>query len=130
MSSEHRDDTYRSMLAYALEALRSLLLLNGAAVVALLAYLGQLGPDRAFFASHARVSIGLFVAGVIVAMVAMLAAYMTHHALFNEEIGNPQRVRHELWQWTTVGVAALSLVLFSLGAFAALNAFAAAAPPP
>src|SRR5258708_38684957 len=121
MASEgHKDETYKSLLSIATEALRSLLLLNGGAVVAILAYLGQLGDQRATAAWRARSSLGWFIAGLVLAMAAFMFSYLTQHALFNEDANTGRtRISHEVWQWTGFGTAFLSLASCAFGAWTA-----------
>ena len=45
VSTSHTDETYKSVISISQESFKAPLLLNGGAVVALLAYLGQ-SPDR------------------------------------------------------------------------------------
>ena len=49
--SEHTSETYRSLISISMEGLKTLLLINGGAVVALLAYLGQ-SPQGPRLAPH------------------------------------------------------------------------------
>jgi hypothetical protein len=123
MSQEHALETYRSLLLFGLEALKAMLLLNGGAIVAMLAYLGQV-PTRADLARNARLPFTLFVLGIVCAMLALLFAYLTQHALLNEDYDRPPKIRHELWQWCAVGAGVTSLLWFGFGGWAAINALA------
>ena len=99
----------------------TLLLLNGGAIVALLAYLSKDGtrtPDLAARLSGAFVS---FIFGLILAALAFAASYWTQLVLYND----PQGATHVPWLWVTFAIALLSLFAFSVGAFTALCALAA-----
>jgi hypothetical protein len=60
---EHTSETYRSLISISIEGLKTLLLINGGAVVALLAYLGQ-SPQGPRLAPHVWLPLGSFVVGV------------------------------------------------------------------
>jgi hypothetical protein len=123
MTDEHQNETYRSLLSIAAEAIRSLLLLNGGAVVAILTYLGQLHDPRA--AGRSRLAIGTFCAGLTFSIVALMFSYLTQYALLNEGWGNRQGfIKHQTWQWTAFGIAVLSLLSFVLGAAFAIRGLA------
>jgi hypothetical protein len=120
-SSDHALETFRSLITIALEALKILVLLNGGAVVALLAYLGQI-HDRQDLAAAAGRPIGWFIVGLICAAAAFVGSYLTQLALYGESVHKmPQR--HQIVLWISIAVSVASLVCFSLGAFSALNAF-------
>jgi hypothetical protein len=51
LQKEHALETYRSLIAISLAGLKTLMLINGGAVVALLAYLGQ-SPQGPSLAPH------------------------------------------------------------------------------
>lgn len=120
--SEHRLETYRSMLALATESLKALLLLHGGAVIAMLAYIGQVQQRE--LAKLAVWPMRLFATGLVVTMLAFLGAYLCQHALFNEEGGTKTRVGSQAWQWAAVGAGLVSLVLFALGGLLAVDALA------
>lgn len=118
---EHQIETYKSMLNIGAEATKALVLLNGGAVVAVLAYLGQVS-DRAAVAARCRWPTGAFVAGLALAMLSYLPGYMTQYTLFNEGLGEPLKWHHMTWLKITIAVLVLSLILFSAGAFLAISA--------
>ena len=123
-ASDHALETYRSLINIALEALKILVLLNGGAVVALLAYLGQV-ENREELAARAAAPIAWFIGGLIAAAAAFVGSYLTQLSLYNEAV-HEQRQLHPIFLWITIVVAILSLVAFSLGAFASLKAFTSA----
>src|SRR5947207_16021942 len=85
LQKEHALETYRSLIAISLAGLKTLMLINGGAVVALLAYLGQ-SPKGPSLAPHAWCSLGGFVFGVVFCVAAFFSAYQTQFALYNESI--------------------------------------------
>jgi hypothetical protein len=126
LTEKHLLETYRSMISIAMEALRSLLFLNGGAVVALLTYLGQLsGENRSTVATQTRYGFYAFAAGLTFAMLGFLFAYLTQDALLNEDYGRVDvRLPHQRWQWSAIIVGALSLLSFVFGAYMAISALA------
>jgi hypothetical protein len=73
---EHGIETFRSLITIAVAALQTLVLLNGGALVALLAFLGQL-ENRAEFAGRVGRPAAFFIAGLVLAAAAFISAYVT-----------------------------------------------------
>jgi hypothetical protein len=118
--SEHAIETYKSLIQIAVEGLKILLLINGGAVVAILAYLGQ-SPEGARLAQHSMLPLGSFVAGLFFSVLAFAGAYATQFALYNETVGHvPSRGQHMQYLRSTVVVVVLSLVAFAVGAFSSV----------
>ena len=115
---EHAIETYRSLITIALAGLKTLMLINGGAVVALLAYLGQspLGPT---LAPRILWSLGAFVVGVVACVGAFFGSYQTQFALYNETVspGTKPTGSHMRWQRITLAFVLLSCVAFAIGAF-------------
>src|SRR5258705_12584559 len=76
-------ETYKSMIAIGTEALRALQLINGGAILALLAYLGQ-APDRSHLPPLAAKPFCLFLSGLVAATPAILRTYLTQLTPLNE----------------------------------------------
>ena len=115
-------ETYKSMISIGTEALKALQLINGGAIVALLAYLGQ-ASGRPQLAALAAKPLTLFVGGLVAATLAFLGTYITQLTLLNEHFGSAsfsRRPKHMTWLMGTIGVALLSLVLFAWGSFSAV----------
>jgi hypothetical protein len=120
-SDDHALETYKSLISVSMEGLKTLLLINGGAVVALLAFLGQ-SPQGPKLALHAWLPIALFVAGVGFCAIAFIGSYATQFALFNEKM-NAQYAgpKHMVCLWLTVASVAISLLCFGGGSFASVN---------
>ena len=116
-------ETYKSMISVGTEALKALQLVNGGAIVALLAYLGQ-ASGRPQLAALVTKPLSLFLAGLVAATLAFLGTYLTQFTLLNEFFkGRSFRgPKHMTWLLSTISVALVSLVLFALGSFAAVAA--------
>src|SRR5436190_8712498 len=115
-------ETYKSMIAIGTEALKALQLINGGAIVALLAYLGQV-PDRGHLAPLAAKPLALFLGGLVAATLGFLGTYLTQLTLLNEFFKGVtfRGPKHMSWLYLTVGIALSSLALFALGSFAAVG---------
>ncbi len=102
-----------------------MLLINGAAVVALLAYLGQ-SSHGAQLASHVRCPLAAFVVGVGSSALAFLSSYATQFALYNESVfpETYKGPRHMTFLWVTVVLVIVSFVAFALGTFGSIGALA------
>src|SRR5437016_4386721 len=111
------------MISVGTEALKALQLINGGAIVALLAYLGQ-ASGRPQLAALAAKPLTLFVGGLVAATLAFLGTYVTQFTLLNEFFKGAsfRGPKHMKWLLGTIGVALLSLVLFAWGSFSAVAA--------
>lgn len=123
-NKQHAIETYKSMISIGVEATKSMLYLNGGAVVAMLAYMGQSNPGIEA-AMRARTPLMWFVLGIVAAAMSFLFGYLTQNALFNETQGRTLRVAHQAWQWTTVGALVIAVAAFAGGAWTAIWAFGA-----
>lgn len=124
-SNEHVVETYKSLISISVEAFKALQWLNGGAVVALLAYIGQ----RPELAETAKCALSLFVAGLIAATGTFVTSYLTQLALYNEDIRGDEYkgLRHGVFLWVTFIIAMFSLICFSVGAFSGVRALSTVA---
>ena len=123
LHEDHALETYKSLISLGSESLKALQLLNGGAIVALLAYLGQANMSE-LAARSVSVPLILFVAGLSLGTLCFLTSYLTQLALFNESVrpNESSGKSHTFWLRVTVGVAGLSLVAFVAGAFCGVKA--------
>lgn len=122
-NDEHAIETYKSLISISTEAFKALQLLNGGAVVALLAYLGQAAPAHPVLLAQAKLPLGLFIAGLVASTLVYVTAYMTQLALHNENMGHSAHKAggHQFWLWSSFALGIFSVVLFACGAFACLG---------
>ena len=119
---------FRQIIALGQSTLKSMMLINGGAAVALLAFLGNLitrsGPSGSIvaFADSMR----LFVIGVFLAAIAYATTYFSQ--LFYDGEKDWQRRTGLVFHVVTSLVGAASLALFLWGAHAAYYGFVAFAP--
>ena len=118
---QHAIETYRSLISISLAGLKTLMLINGGAVVALLAYLGQ-SPQGPTLAPHVLWSLGAFVAGVFFCVCAFFGSYQTQFALYNESVSPTTKSgpSHMKWQRITIAFVLLSCIAFIIGAFSSV----------
>lgn len=122
---DHALETFKSLISISMEGLKTLLLVNGGAVVAILAFLGQstLGPS---LAPHFWWPIAYFVSGLAFCTVAFIGSYLTQYSLYNEHF--PERgykgPKHQTCLWVTLILVLLSTSLFGLGAFKSISVIA------
>lgn len=126
----HAAETYKSLISISVEGLKSVLLLNGGSIVAILTYLGHAssGPQLAV---RIKCSLIWFVVGLVTVGLAFVTSYFTQFALYNESI-NPKKYKgpkHERYLWGTLILAILSLASFAFGAFSAVTALSMGAIP-
>lgn len=123
LMSDHWLETYKSLVTLSIEGFKFSALINGGAAVALLAYLGNVSckimslPDM-------RCPMVAFLFGLALCGFAMLGAYLTQLKLLNE-IGHSEKpVMHHSWLlWGAIGLFALSLFAFGVGAWQAVIRF-------
>jgi hypothetical protein len=105
---------------YAVEGMKTLLLLNGGAALALLAFFGNRGKDAANSneivqaAGNALLMFGL---GALSAGLVFIFGYLTQL-----EYGNENQPKASIWHNLTYGAILLSIVLFVGGIFFARSA--------
>jgi len=122
-SEEQALETYKSMISIGTEAMEGLQLINGGAVVALLAYIGQ-AKDGAKLATRIDTPVAWFLAGLVAATLTFVLTYLTQFRLLNE-LRRPAEVKqgtHIIWLFITIGFAVLSILFFSIGSYAAVCA--------
>jgi len=120
---DHALETYKSMINIGTEALKALILINGGAIVALLAFLGQVQYGSELAAMSFR-PMSLFVLGLVFAILAFLGTYFTQFVLFNECVNNKIKgLKHTFYLVITVLLLLLSLVSFVFGSYSTLYLF-------
>jgi hypothetical protein len=115
----HIVETFKGLINLSIEGLKALLLINGGAAVAILAYLGSLASrGSAAHLPDVKNALLCFAGGVFATALAFIVAYFTQLQLYYEE-----RARHERQPFSTrhpIGIRiAAGLVLASAGAFGA-----------
>ena len=125
---EHAIETYRSLISISAQAFKGLQFLNGGAVVALLAYFGQVSTASDVLL-RAKFPMALFVTGLVASTLAFFTSYLTQLALHNENLTQPtfMGLEHVFWLWVTFIICAVSVGFFAWGAFACINVLTASA---
>ncbi len=125
INNEHAVETYRSLIQIATEGLKVLLLLNGGAAVAILAYLGSISANVTTVPDM-RIPMGCYIAGLLLCGLAFATTYLTQFVRFNELVhaGDGNKIGgHMLWLRLTFLLAFLSIVSFAIGSFYAVTLF-------
>lgn len=119
---DHALETYKSLISISVEVVKALMYLNGGAIVALLAYIGQ-AQNGAVVAKHATWTLIWFVVGLVLSVVAFIGAYLTQLSLYQESV-HPQTCKgsHTRWLTPSIFIGVLSLAAFSFGAFCGIAA--------
>lgn len=125
-SQDRLTETFKSLITLSIEGFRYLALVNGGAVVALLAYLGNVAKNGTPVPDLTSALTG-FLVGLVACGIALFAAYLTQFFLLNDLLANKnQEEQRHKWM---VGVAAVafvvSLAAFCWGAREAVSAFSA-----
>jgi len=137
---EHRlhidEAMFRAIMDFAVVSIRSLTLINGGAVVAILAFLGSVwrSSDRGGPPSIAVLlaePLGWFIAGLALAVASAMTSYLSQVAfleLRTEKDGRRQSTAGDVLRGMAIGAACFSLVCFCVGSYQAVQAFIVAAP--
>lgn len=101
-------------------ALKSAILINGAASVAILAFIGKIwgGDDAITTIKRMSVSLFVFVSGVLVGALASGFSYVTQYCYSQ----NQHNAGHA-WRWVTIILTFSSYILFLIGSIFAYHAF-------
>jgi hypothetical protein len=81
----HAQETYKSMLSISVEGMKALLLINGAAIVSLLTFLGNAKVGKEL-AKCVGLPLAAFVSGVVFCVLTFVYSYATQFTLFNETV--------------------------------------------
>ncbi|MCV9909927.1 hypothetical protein OIV19_20210 [Brucella sp. HL-2] len=125
IDKERADTLEKSSTDAATEGIKALLLLNGGACIALLAFLSAvmasngMSPTKAKFIAAASISLPFFAIAAGLSVVTCVLAYLTNQA-YSSKLRNPIKYpdhweKGERFNDWGVRLAALSLLLFFLG---------------
>lgn len=113
----HAKETYRSMIEFGHGMLRFTFLANGAAVISILTFLGNLYAKGGTVPSM-KWPLLFFLAGILSSGVATVATYFTQFMLFNESVRNINGdgwKSHVRWLYATLALIILSIIAFAIG---------------
>lgn len=119
----HAQETYRSMIEYGRGMLRFTFLANGAAIISILTFLGDLyakGSDI----PNMKGALSFFLTGVLLSGAATFTTYFVQFMLYNETINNVNEKgwnSHVRWLYLTLAFIILSILTFAVGAFCAVS---------
>ncbi|HKI59542.1 MAG TPA: hypothetical protein VKA23_00785 [Mariprofundaceae bacterium] len=119
----HVQETYHSMIEYGQGMLRFAFLSNGASVIAILTFIGDLSAKSGEIPDM-RAPLCIYLIGVISAGLSGMAAYFVQFTLFNESVGNTSGVKwnsHTRWLFIALGLISLSVISFAIGSFVAVS---------
>jgi hypothetical protein len=122
----HIVETFKGLIALSIEALKALLLINGGAAVALLAYLGS--PHARYpYIPYMKNALLCFAGGVLATALAFIAGYFTQLRLYGEErarhMNQPFRQVHWIGMATATVLIFASACAFGVGCWIAASAF-------
>ena len=124
----HIQETFKGLISLSIEALKVLLLINGGAAVAVLAYLGNLA-SRVPSAHQPSIKSALmwFAGGVLATAIAFITAYFTQFQLYLEErarhSGQTFRERHGIGIVIATVLVLFAALSFAIGCWNASAAF-------
>jgi hypothetical protein len=117
----HIEETYRSLMTYGMNILKFCFLTNGAAIIALLSFVGDLATKPGHVPDM-RLPVVLFIIGLLFSGIAAAFAYVTQLTLYGEsrdESDFKGWSSHVRWLWLTLLFVVLSIALFATGSITA-----------
>jgi hypothetical protein len=118
---EHQTETYKSLITISTACFKSLQLLNGGAVIAMLTYLGHNENASFTVISAFKWGLGAFMMGLLFATAAYLPAYLTQLNLHQKNVSNKSMTHHK-WLRCALSLCILSLLAFLLAGWFTLGA--------
>lgn len=125
IKKEHAIETYKSLINISVAGMKMLMILNGGATVALLAYLGNV-TGKGQTAPDMRLPMGFFIGGLVFCSLTMFCSYLTQLRLYQESVGlstGSKSLGHKFWLNFGIISALLSIVAFAIGSFLAVVRF-------
>ncbi len=115
----HQQKTYESMITYGVNAVKFVLIANGAAILSILTFLGN-HPDRIGYIKPALI---FFMIGVVCGCAVNITAYLTQLSLFNQRSHTARKLYdHRTWLYISMALIGLGTVCFAAGGFVAIVA--------
>lgn len=119
--TERLTESYKALVTLSVEAFRYLALINGGAIVALLAYLGNVKGNNL---PYLGIPLLWFIGGLVACGIAMVFAYFAQLRLFNDLLATGKfSTGHKTTLRLAVLAYIISLSCFSYGAWLAIQAF-------
>lgn len=130
LAAETQLEAYRATISMSLVALRSAILINGGAIVALVAYLGQLTSNNKGIPDILS-GLGFYIIGLLAAVVATGAGYLATYA-FGWIVVNhiPTKQNGETWRTISLICIITSYLSFSVGSYICFSGFKSYATAP
>ena len=121
----HLTETYKGLVTIAVEALKMLTLVNGAAAIAVLTYVGNLA-SRGGHPPNVIHGVLWYCMGVFVATSAFVIAYVAQLFLYNEELrrrgGDQVPKGHAILVWLAIGLAIIAAAAFFMSCWGVADA--------
>ena len=120
----HKEETYKSLIQIGISVLKFVLLANGSAAVALLAFIGKVYTPTTHV-PDVTASLGYFLAGVFLGGLAHVTAYVTQLRRYNETRQNTNICfikRHETWLYVSIVLILIAIVSFGFGCLTSVTA--------
>ncbi len=121
-----QEETYKTLSTYGSSAIKTVLLLNGGAVLSLLTFLGNFLKNGGTSLDMAW-PMGCFLTGIILGSTANILAYFTQLSAFNSRVTEENKISHWItdvnyirWFNSIMVCIVLGVLLFCVGAFFAL----------
>ncbi len=119
----HLQETYKSMIQFGHEMLKYTFLVNGAAIISILTFIGNL-QSKTGGAPSMKGPVFVFIVGIILSGLATVTTYIAQFRLYNESIGDYAASglkSHMTWIYITFILIFASVFAFATGAYLAAS---------
>lgn len=122
-----QEETYKALLIYGNNIIRSPVLLNGGAILALLTFLGHFLGGKQNVSVDMTWAMACFITGLLLGCCANVMAYLTQLSAFNVRMKSEENFERfaptmnpRAGFYFTLGFVIVGLILFGIGSFSAL----------
>jgi uncharacterized membrane protein YidH (DUF202 family) len=119
----HSQETYKSMIQFGHEMLKYTFLVNGAAIISILTFIGNL-QSKTGGAPSMKEPVFAFIVGIILSGLATVTTYIAQFRLYNESLGAYAASglkSHMTWLYISLILIFASVFAFATGAYLAAS---------
>lgn len=113
----HLEETYKSLIQISIVVMRFILIANGGAAVAMLAFAGNLYANNIELPPSFKFAMLFFLGGVTSGGITCVLSYRTQLTLYREERDKLGTNKHHIALYLTMFFALLGIFLFGLGSW-------------
>lgn len=117
----HLEETYKSLIQISTVVMRFILIANGGAAIALLAFAGNLYANKIGVPPSFKPAMLCFLGGVTAGGFTCIFSYLTQLTLYREERDKLGTSKHHKTLYTAMFFAVLGVLLFGIGSWVGIS---------